>query len=358
MTTTTTRYRRNPRLMLEWGDAADKLFVVEPRMLRRFRITPALLQLINRMTEPRCADELAAEQAPEDVDALLERLTGVGILEQDDGSGAEDESDWTAAELAVHAQAARGEIHGHHDRSAIPPAHLVHTEATSRVSLPEPDTSRSQPLSELLRTRRSIREFAPEPIPIDRLGAFLGRSARVRGRLGTDNLEATRRPSASGGGRHSLELYVVARDVTGLRPGAYHYDPFAHALDELAPWTSGLDEQQRRLVCGPTLTDQPPPVSLYLASYFRRVQWKYGGMTLSVIYRDTGCLVQTMYLVATDLGLAPCATAAIDAEINPTFLGPYRDQLIHVGNFALGRPAAVEKAPTTFHPLDTEGDRS
>lgn len=358
MTTTATRYRRNPRLLLEWGDADDSLVVVEPRTLRRFRITPALLQLLNRMSEPRCADELVTEQLPGSVDALLERLTRAGILvEHAAGPGGPESSDWTAAELAVHAQAARGGVPGKHDAADIPPARLVHAEATRRIPLPAAQARRSRPLEEVLRTRRSIRDFASEPVTVGQLADFLGRSARVRGRLGPHRLQATRRPSASGGGRHSLELYVVARDVDGLPPGAYHYDPFEHALDELASWTAELDDLQRRLICSPTLAEHPPPVSLYLASYFRRVQWKYGGMTLSVIYRDTGCLLQTMYLVATDLGLAPCATAAVDAEVSPEFLRPHRDQVIHVGNFALGLPAEVEDTAVAFHPLGA-GDRT
>ena len=39
--------------------------------------------------------------------------------------------------------------------------------------------------------------------------------------------------SPSGGARHSIETYVVIRDVEGLRPGIYHYAPDRHTLEKI-----------------------------------------------------------------------------------------------------------------------------
>nr|WP_246300211.1 SagB/ThcOx family dehydrogenase [Actinopolyspora biskrensis] len=280
-------------------------------------------------------------------------MARVGLVEVvgDDGADAlpQYHGEWSTSELAVHARSGRGGKQKVR-RSEIPDARLQHAEVLHTIPLLESELP-SKPLDEVLSSRRSIRDFATTPLTLDRLAAFLGTAARVRGWLGEWTWQTTRRPSASGGARHSTELYLVVRDVTGLEPGAYHYDPFTHELHQLQHWNDEHDELQRRFLCGPMLVDTPPPVSLYLASYFRRIQCKYGAMTLSLIYREVGCLLQTLYLVATDLDLAPCATALTESDPSPGFLGEHRDQFVHSGNFALGTPAAVEPAAPGFHPL-------
>ncbi|CAM5634595.1 hypothetical protein SFUMM280S_08851 [Streptomyces fumanus] len=148
----------------------------------------------------------------------------------------------TPYELAAHARAGQGPAPGT-QQGTPPPARLSHPEATETVRLTDTDTDTdtdadappSRPLREVLADRRCVRDFAPVPLPLDRLGVLLARAARVRGRIGPHRLQQTRRPSPSGGGRHSIEVYVVAREVSGLAPGAYHYDPFDHALHRLPP---------------------------------------------------------------------------------------------------------------------------
>jgi SagB-type dehydrogenase family enzyme len=133
-----------------------------------------------------------------------------------------------------------------------------------------------------------------------------------------------------------LEIYIFASRVSGLAAGAYHYDPFEHRLAMLGSWDQQLEQIQDQFVCRPARLSTAPQAVLYLTSVVRRVAWKYPSGVLSLIYRDAGCLLQTMYLVATDLGLAPCAIAGIDADLSPAFLQPYREEMVHVGSFGLG----------------------
>lgn len=358
-----TTYRRNPRLVPRWssGGTGTKVELVDARSGRTFRVEPSVLGLLNEMPDfVPAADVTLDGHDGDSLAALLARMAAAGLVESHDADCSDavagpvagpfaDRGEWSAPELAVHAQSARG---GKPKMrlADIPPGRLTHPEALATIPLPscvEP----SRPLTEVLAARRSIRDFDTRAAPLDRLSAFLERAARVRGWLGPAEWQATRRPSASGGGRHSLELYLLVRNAGGLEAGAYHYDPFDHALSYLQPWADEHDQLQRRLLCAPMMVDTPPAVSIYLASYFRRDQCKYGGMTLSLIYRDTGCLLQTFYLVATDLGLAGCATAAMEADPSPSFLRGHRDMLIHTGNFALALPARDEPANPPLHPI-------
>ena len=48
------------------------------------------------------------------------------------------------------------------------------------------------------------------------------------------------------------------------------------------------------------------PVLLILGARFQRVSWKYASIAYSLTLKHVGVLYQTMYLVATAMGLAPC----------------------------------------------------
>ncbi|MFE7284378.1 SagB family peptide dehydrogenase [Streptomyces noursei] len=371
-------YRRNPDLLLEWADGGGPV-LVDCGSWRKFAAKPVLVDLLNHLDRPHTADQLQdrwRESAPGgDVRRLLDRLAAAGILRRcappptdaaEDAEDAEDAADtedaaegaakdpgagWTAYERAVHARSGLGPDAAA-GRGTPPPARLHHPGVDAVVALPDGADAPSRPLVDVLAARRSVRGYAPDPVPLPLLAALLARAARVRGHLAPRAYQQTQRPAPSGGARHSLEVHLVARAVAGLAPGAYHYDPFAHALHRLAPWTDDLAAFQQRTVTDPALLDQAPPASLCLTAVAARTTWKYEGMALSLIYRDTGCLMQTLSLTATDLGLASCLTGRMEAPFTAPFLPPsLRAHLSHVGNMALGLPTSPLAAPDVT-PLD------
>ncbi|RST14017.1 SagB/ThcOx family dehydrogenase [Streptomyces sp. WAC05374] len=336
-------YRRNPDLIPEWG-ADSGMVLRDCRQWRVFSARPSLLALLALLDRPRTAEDLHGlwdeSPGPGPVAALLEKLADAGIVRHCPPDDKDEAADgWSPYELAVHRQAGSAGLTGR-DLGASPPARLRHGEATATIPLPGAGGADSRPLATVLAERRTIRGYAPHPVPLSSLAAFLERAARVRGHLPPLAYQQTQRPTPSGGARHSLEIHVLARDVDGLEPGAYHYDPFGHVLDRLAPWDDGLTALQQRFVVAPTGMDAPPPISLYLTSCAERTAWKYSRLVLALIYRDTGCLLQTLCLTATDLGLAACPVGAVDASLSAPFLAPYRDRLMHVGGLALGLPGA------------------
>ncbi|WP_016905653.1 SagB family peptide dehydrogenase [Streptomyces xiaopingdaonensis] len=335
------RYRRNPDVLLEWAEGGGPV-LVDCRAWRKFAARPELVDLLHHLDTALTPDELHARWRPpgdeQATHALLERLASAGILERTTGTGDDARRPrWTPYERAAHAQAGRGPV-PHARRGRAPAARRTHPEAPESVALPEAGGEPSRPLADVLGERRSTRCFAPDPLPLDRLAALLARSARVRGYLPPRSYEQTQRPAPSGGGRHSLDVYLLAREVARLPAGAYHYDPFDHVLHRLSAWDEELDVLQHRTVTLPALLEGPPPASLYLASYGDRTAWKYEGMALSLVYRDTGCLMQTLSLAATDLGLASCLTGRMEAPVTAPFLEGCEEEALHVGNLALGLP--------------------
>jgi hypothetical protein len=50
-----------------------------------------------------------------------------------------------------------------------------------------------------------------------------------------------------------------------------------------------------------------PDLLIILSARFHRVSWKYESIPYALILKDVGVILQTMYLVATAMGMAPCA---------------------------------------------------
>lgn len=351
MTDLATRYERGPRLLLEWEAGKDGATVFNPDSRRKFRVNAALVNLLGLLNRPLTVTEIGQrwKESPniDRLAGLLAQLTDAGLVRISTPRWSAAQADtapaWTACEVAVHWQAGRGP-QADARSGEPPPSRLNHPEATAIIALPDDKPAPpSRPLAEIFTRRRSTRSYAHQPLPLALLAAFLHRSARVqsqmeaRDELGTLG-DVTQRPAPSGGARHSLEIYLVARNVAGLATGAYHYDPFDHALHQLGPWSSGLEQTLHRTTVQAAQMNEPPPASLYLASYAARTTWKYKGMALSLIYRDAGCLLQTLTLAATDLGLASCITAHLETPITAPFLRGRDQEFIHTGNLAIGVP--------------------
>jgi SagB-type dehydrogenase family enzyme len=83
-------------------------------------------------------------------------------------------------------------------------------------------------LAQTLATRRSIREYAPDPLSLDDVSQLLWSAS------GVTDAETGYRTTPSAGATFPLETYLIAGAVDGLEPGVYRYDPTAHALEKTA----------------------------------------------------------------------------------------------------------------------------
>jgi putative peptide maturation dehydrogenase len=171
-----------------------------------------------------------------------------------------------------------------------------------------------------------------------------------------------KRTSPSAGGFHPIEAYPLIMAVDELDAGLYHYNAAEHALELLAPL--GVDEARaaaNAFVCGQTYFGDAH-VLIVLAARFDRAFWKYRNhrKALTALMMDAAHLSQTLYLVATELGLGAFITAAINNVDIEERLGidGYREGVLAVCGF--GRPAA-ERSPfdpefLPFVPRETRPD--
>jgi len=207
------------------------------------------------------------------------------------------------------------------------------------------------PVAALLRQRHSVRDFdETRPITLQELAQFLDCTARVLSRWDSpvdfDAAESplvsyTSRPYPAAGSAYELELYLAVANCAGLSRGFYHYDASAHALTAIgvaeAPLAAMLGSAQFAMD-GPN----EPQVLITIAARFGRLSWKYAAIAYSLVLKDVGVLMQTLYLAATGMGLGGCAIGTSNIELFSKMTGlPFHVEG-PVGVFALGREAQAE----------------
>jgi SagB-type dehydrogenase family enzyme len=86
----------------------------------------------------------------------------------------------------------------------------------------------------------------------------------------------------------------------------------------------------------------PPQVLITIAARFGRVAWKYSALAYGLILKDTGVLMQTFYLMSTEMGLGGCAIGLANIDLFEKMTGVEFHIEGPVGQFALGRTIGAE----------------
>ncbi len=86
-----------------------------------------------------------------------------------------------------------------------------------------------------------------------------------------------------------------------------------------------------------------------VTSRFGRLSWKYSQIAYALTLKHVGVLYQTLYLVATALGLAPCALGSGDTTAAARALRLDWTEESTVGEFLIGsRPPDLPNVATAF----------
>jgi SagB-type dehydrogenase family enzyme len=149
-------------------------------------------------------------------------------------------------------------------------------------------------------------------------------------------VEYATRPYPSGGGSWELELYLAVDKCDGLARGFYHYDAGGHAL---VPIDVRAHELEALLAGAEFAMGAPavPQILITIAARFGRISWKYSSLAYALILKDVGVLMQTLYLMATDMGLGGCAIGTTNIDLFAKMTGIEFHVEGPVGQFAIGR---------------------
>jgi SagB-type dehydrogenase family enzyme len=189
--------------------------------------------------------------------------------------------------------------------------------------LPAPQTDGDMALEAALARRRTVRDFAPQPLTLDELGQLLWAAQGV-----THDEGKRTAPSASG--LHALETYIVTAD------GISRYLPAEHALQP-------LHDGDVRLALQEATGDQPfvgtAPLIVAFSIVPGRISGRHGeerGQRYSDF--EAGHAGQNLLLQAVALGLGGVPLGSFDDRAVCQLLElPEGEKPRYL--FALGRPA-------------------
>jgi SagB-type dehydrogenase family enzyme len=292
----------------------------------------------------------AASVTDEVAGHLLDVLITAGLLvscaDHDAECTAPPHVFWSPEELAVHDRSRAGRhvqpIGGTYRlRDELPPEPVRHPPVgATTVDLPVPDLDSPEVLapsfSRIVRSRRSIRTHDDDrPITRDQIAEFLYRVGRTWDVRVVDGQEVGRRPYPSGGQTCELEIYPLVFRCQGIEPALYHYDSLDHRLTRMAGWNRFAD-RLLRYARGAAMMTTAPQVLLLCTARISRLMWKYEGLGYPMVLKNAGVLTGLMYMVATAMGLAPCAVGSGDSAAFAAMTG--LDPLVEptVADFVLG----------------------
>lgn len=338
----------------------NDMVLESPRAGALFRIgDPAIAAMLAALSQPQKISRLRRDTAAFDIELLELLLDSRVLLTLDAKSGdglRETEGDgnlvlWDFHDLVFHTRSTEGR---HTDpvgstfayASVVSPLPAVRPRWTGRkIDLREISTSEpTSPFATLLRERHSVRDFDDaHPITLAELAQFLDRSARVLSEWNSDAnsqggpaITYSTRPYPSAGSAYELELYLAVSNCEGLARGFYHYDAGGHALVMID--ASALQAQALSAAAEFAMdASGPPQVLITIAARFGRISWKYSSIAYSLILKDVGCMIQTFYLAATDMGLGGCAIGTGNIDLFAKMTGLEFHVEGPVGQFALGR---------------------
>jgi SagB-type dehydrogenase family enzyme len=186
--------------------------------------------------------------------------------------------------------------------------------------LPRVRTPLSVPYRDVLEGRRTHRDFEDRPIGLDTFSDMLHYCfAPLRfadaGPMGVLQLRA----SASGGARHETEAFVFALNVTGVRPGLYHYDTIRHGLSPLGGRAGRAELEHLTHHQG---FFRQASFGVLTAAVAHRMAWKYHHpRTYKLLLQNVGHVAQVFSMTATALGLGAAITGAVRDTEADTLLG-------------------------------------
>lgn len=341
------------------------LFVLEtPRGYARVTLhaEPAFT-LLSTFAAPQCGRDLAAANpalGDDTVNGFINLLLNAGALVAWAPDAQPETGDdpalmmWDFHDLLFHARSRQGRHNNPYGgtfryRGTVEPLPLIKAYPDAEtIALPRPDIAALRaadvPFTDVVETRRSVRDYDEQALlTVEQLGHFLYRSARIQQVLptGPDMPDFSFRPHPGGGAVHELNIYPVIGNCAGVPAGIYYYNPLDHALHKVA----GDGELMRRLLYIAWITadrKSQPQVFFGITARFQRLQWKYESMAYAVTLKNVGALYQTMYLVATAMGLAPCALGGGNSDLFGLAAGLdyYAESL--VGEFMLGSRGAAQ----------------
>ena len=172
-------------------------------------------------------------------------------------------------------------------------SNLVFAEEPKTIQLPKPQVDGGRPLMQVLKDRKSSREFNPEKLPLQVLSNLLWAAS------GVNRPESGRRTAPTAANWQEIDIYLA------MAEGLYLYDAKSHLLKPV------LAEDIRALAGRQPFVEDAPLNLIYVAD-FSRIGRGTNEEKEFFSAADTGFIAQNVYLFCASEGLATVVRANID----------------------------------------------
>ena len=190
-----------------------------------------------------------------------------------------------------------------------------------RITLPEPRYDSNVSIEEALLNRRSIREYAGEPLMLQEVSQLLWAAQGI-----TDSRGFRTAPSA--GALYPLEVYVVVGDVESLTEGVYRYKPQEHELIKV------LDGDKRVELAKAALGQawvKEAAADIVITAVYERTTVKYGDRGIRYVHMEAGHAAQNLCLQATAMDLGTVTVGAFyDEQVKEVLSLPKDEQPLYI----------------------------
>ena len=325
------RVRRSPHLVVYWRRGVLMAYNFAARSL--VQLPPRACELLNACDAWTPLSDLAATGIVPGgtVAATVDRMVELMLLERSDRprdprAAAMDElTTWNphvgffhSATCDVRYTPSRAAA-GHFRAKVVqspPPAPVKRYRKTETIPLaPAPRDA----FASILQARRTWRRYSSQPVTRDELATLLGLTAGVQQWVDANGVDIPLKTSPSGGARHSIECYVVARSVRNLKSGIYHYAADRHALERISDRVTAA--RLRAYVPGSEYFANASAF-VFFTAMFERLLWRYAyARAYRAALIECGHVCQTFCLTATNLGLAPFSVMALADSLIEKDLG-------------------------------------
>jgi SagB-type dehydrogenase family enzyme len=199
-----------------------------------------------------------------------------------------------------------------------PPLEKPVPEDARFISLPQPAEISTPPLElrSAIESRRSIREYASDPLTLQELAYLLW---CAQGIVERHEPYATFRNVPSAGGRHAFETYLLVNRVSGLEPGLYRYLAFSHRLMPIEINPGMTDKVMEACLRQAIVKDSA--VTFIWSCVIYRMAWRYSERAYRLVHLDAGHVCQNLYLATEQINCGACAIGAFDDELMAGLLG-------------------------------------
>ncbi len=197
-----------------------------------------------------------------------------------------------------------------YDRENRAKTYLTYPDAEVVIDLGKPARPSVPDFWNILESRRSKRNFLPEPLSQNELNLLLWSCQGITADMGDYQL----RTAPSSGALYPIESYLVINQVDGIKPGIYHLNVRDWTLESVR--LGDVREEGWNALRTQEMT-RHAPVNIIWTAVMERCREKYHERAYRYVWWDSGVISENFQLAATALGLGACA------------MGSWYDDLVH-----------------------------